>query len=115
MSDATLETISIWLFAPSLAVIAAVAIVSYTKSPRRTHPGRRSKQIESLRSQLQSSTSNQAMPCINWLDYKELTKAELKDIAAEYSLQYVDQEITSAGWLVRFSTSQGTDDENRTG
>lgn len=107
MSDATMEIVSIWIFVPSVVIFMTVTAASYAISPRRTRPGRRSKQVESLRAELQAIVALQKAPQINWLDYRELTKPELKDIAAEYSWQYADQEVLSTGWLVRFKPSQG--------
>ena len=106
MSDAALETLALWLIIPAVVILAALGVISYGISPRRVRTGRRDKQVLRLRSEFQGMAANQGTPEINWLDYKDLTKAELKDIAAEHSLQYMDQEITSAGWLVRFSTAQ---------
>lgn len=106
MSDAALETLSIWLFAPSLVVLTVVAVASYAKSPRRTDPIRRKDQILALESKFRGLGADQPSSYIDWLDYKELTKSELIGIAAENSWRFVDQEITSTGWLVRFEPSQ---------
>lgn len=115
MSDAAMETLSIWLFAPSLAVLVVVGVASYARSPRSTNPSRRNNQIQNFKSEFQDLDVDQDSLYINWLDYKELTKSELIDIAAETSWRYVGQDITSTGWLVRFEASQGSvSDEART-
>lgn len=116
MSDAALETLAVWLFVPAATILVILGFISYGISPRRARPGRREKQITSLKLEFQRFSADQSLPYVNWLDYKELTKSELVDIAAEYSWRYADQEITSTGWLVRFESSQDdAEHEERTG
>lgn len=101
MSPETHDTLVTWLCAPSFVIVLVIGVWSYAVSPRRTSARRYGRESETLRAKAREAQGLGTFQ-LDWLDYKQLTKAELTDICAEYSWSYSQQDITHKGWLISF-------------
>ncbi|WP_116050381.1 hypothetical protein [Amycolatopsis palatopharyngis] len=101
MSDELLNTITIWIFVPSMTVIVLVQL-SLIIGPTRGHRRRRRvRQLERLE-QVRAAHQGQDLE-IDWIDYKEIPKSEILDVLGKHGWQFVDEQIGGQSWLLRFS------------
>jgi hypothetical protein len=99
--DELLNTITLWILLPSLAIVILLQlslVIGPTRGHRRRRRVRQLEQLEQVRAAHQAQDLD-----IDWIDYKEIPKAEIINVLGKHSWQYVDEHIGGNSWLLRFS------------
>lgn len=102
MPDTTLNTIAIALIASSVAVIAVVGVLTAVRRPGAVRPEQRRKQLDRLSTAAQEAGRDERI-VIDWIKYRDLSKAEIRHALGRSGWHYDSQDIRSEGWLLSFA------------
>jgi hypothetical protein len=101
MSDQLSNALSLALIIGSLAVMLLATIPYVIGLPRSVRRRRRERQLEWLE-QVRSAHQGQDLE-VDWIDYKEIPKAEILDVLGKHCWHFADEQIGGRSWLLRFS------------
>ncbi|WP_154663667.1 hypothetical protein [Saccharomonospora iraqiensis] len=104
MSDAALETLGIWLFVPSLALIFVLAVVQRNQVSRSSDPVRRQQQRKRLTTVAREQHDRGEL-VIDWIAFRDLSRADLTEVLGKHGWHYRRQEITGREWRLVFCTT----------
>ncbi|WP_019813534.1 hypothetical protein [Saccharomonospora saliphila] len=104
MTEELADTIALWLLLPSLAVILVIIFARVLDAPTEVKQRRRNKDLTTLRELAGSPGPTLEF---DWLRCKDIAFAELRRELGRKGWHFVDEELTSTGWLLRFSREKG--------
>lgn len=104
MTEELADTIALWLLLPSLAIVLVTIFARRLGTPTEVKQRRRTEQLKILRELARSSGPTLEF---DWLRCKDVAFAELRRELGRRGWRFVDEEITSTGWLLYFSREEG--------
>ncbi|WP_019808672.1 hypothetical protein [Saccharomonospora halophila] len=104
MTEELANTIALWLLLPSMGVIFVIVFARMFGTPTEVRQRRRTEQLKILRELARSSGPTLEF---DWLRCKDVSFAELRRELGRKGWRFVDEEITSTGWLLYFSREEG--------
>jgi hypothetical protein len=106
MSDQLTNSIALSLIIGSLVLVLLATVPYVIGLPRSVRRRRRVRQLEQLE-KVRAAHQGQDLE-IDWIDYKEIPKAEIINVLGKHSWQYVDEHISAKSRLLRFSLEPAT-------
>lgn len=102
MSDELLDTLSIIVGAPALAIILLIATFTGMGSIRRVFWRRYNKELAQLQ-EFPYTHSGSDQLAVDWIHYKHVPKSQIFDVLSKYGWRYTGQQYGNQSWMLYFS------------